>query len=438
MKRTPSSSGNAASALWIGVLTVTLVMAFAGMGLAQDQEEGESLGDLETQETASMREATYKELAKAQEAAEAENYSEARRILDKLSDEDLNDYEKAQLLNLSAYIYYAQDRYPQAIAAYDELLKQPGLPEALKTSTVYTLSQLTFSQEQWEKSINLLEWWMTLTSEESRTAYEMMAQAYYQMGRYDEALQPAYRAIELTKQSGEPVAENSYLLLRVLHYENGQYQQVAQVLHELINRWPKKQYWMQLASIYGEMENQRKQLNTLELAYLQGYLTSETEILSLVGLLLNEDLYMRAGKILEKGLEDGTVTSDLDHWRLLSQAWTMAQESDRAIPALARASELSSDGKMDLILAQTYMNLGRWTDAVASALRAMTKGGLARPDQAQVMLGQALFELARFDEARAAFEAAQSDRRSRQLAAQWIVYIENEKDRRAQLAAALE
>jgi tetratricopeptide (TPR) repeat protein len=279
---------------------------------------------------------------------------------------------------------------------------------------------------------------MTLTSEESRTAYEMMAQAYYQMGRYDEALEPAYRAIELTKQAGEPVNENSYLLLRLLHYENGQYQQVAEILHELIRLWPKKEYWMQLASIYGEMENQRKQLNTLELAYLQGYLTSETEILSLVGLLLNEDLYMRAGKILEKGLDDGTVTSDLDHWRLLSQSWTMAQESDRAIPALARASELSSDGKMDLILAQTYMNLGRWTDAVASALRAMTKGGLARPDQAQVMLGQALFELARFDEARAAFEAAQSDRRSRQLAAQWIVYIENEKDRRAQLAAALE
>jgi tetratricopeptide (TPR) repeat protein len=436
MKRTSRTSGNAAPTFWIGILAVTLVMAFASTGLAQEEEE--SLGDLETQETASMREATYKELAKAQEAAEAEDYSEARRVLDKLSKEELNDYERAQLLNLSAYIYYAQDKLPQAISAYDQLLQQPGLPEALRVSTVYTLSQLNFAQEQWEKSINLLEWWMRLTSEESRTAYEMMAQAYYQMEQYEEALQPAYKAIELTKQAGEPVSEHSYLLLRVLHYENGEYQQVARVLHELISRWPKKQYWIQLASIYGEMENQRKQLNTLELAHLQGFLTTESEVLTLVGLLLNEDLYMRAGKVLEKSLDDGTVSSNLDHWRLLSQAWTMAQESDRAIPALTRASELSSDGKMDLILAQTYMNLGRWDDAVSAARTAMRKGGLNRPDQAQVMLGQALFELAQFDEARAAFEAAQSDRRSRQMAAQWIVYIENEKDRRAQLAAALE
>ena len=56
----------------------------------------------------------------------------------------------------------------------------------------------------------------------------------------------------------------------------------------------------------------------------------------------------------------------------------------------------------------------------------------------QVMLGQALFYLENFDEAQAAFAAAQSDRRSRQLAAQWISYIESEKDRIAQLAAALE
>jgi len=421
----------------IGILVVGLLMLFAVTGMAQEQEE-ELLGDLETQETASMRESTYKELAKAQEAAEAENYSEALRILDKLGEEDLNDYEKAQLLNLSAYIFYAQDQFDRAIASYEELLKQPDLPEALKTSTVYTLSQLYFSQEEWQKSINTLKWWTSLTGEESRTAYEMMAQAHYQLEQYREALQPAYRAIELTEQAGEPVKEHSYLLLRVLHYELKEYARVADILQELISRWPKKQYWMQLASIYGEMEDQRKQLNTLELAYLQGFLTSETEVLSLVGLLLNNDLYLRAGKILEEELEKGVISSNLDHWRLLSQAWTMAHESGKAIPALKRASELSSNGKMDIILAQTYMNLGRWADAVAAVQSALRKGGLDRTDQAQVMLGQALFELERFDEARAAFEAAQSDRRSRQLAAQWINYIDSEKDRRAQLAAALE
>ena len=385
-----------------------------------------------------MRETTYKELAKAQEAAEAENYTEAIQALDKLSKQELNNYERSQQLNLYAYIYYAQDKVSKAISTYEQLLNQPDLPEALQTSTVYTLSQLHFSQENWQASINMLERWMRLTKEDNKTAYEMMAQAYYQLEQYKKALRPAWKVIELTQAAGEPVKEQSYLLLRVLHYEMEEYQQVVDILEELIKLFPKKQYWMQLASIYGELDNQKKQLAVLELAYLQDFLTTENEILTLASLLLNNDLYVRAGKILSKGLDDGVITSTLEHWRLLSQAWTMAQENEKAIPALTRAAELSSDGKLDVILAQTYMNLNRWDDSINTVRRAISKGGLNRVDQAQVMLGQALFELDRFDEARAAFLAAQADQRSRQLAAQWINYIDSEEDRRAQLAAALE
>lgn len=419
------------------LLLVLLALAVASVGLAQEDEQ-QSLGDLETQETASMRESTYKELAKAQEAAEAENYSLAVQTLEKLGKEDLNNYERCQLLNLSAYVYYAQGQIPKAISAYEQLLVQPELPEALETSTLYTLTQLYFSREQWQKSIDMLQRWLDKTKEPSIQAYEMMAQAYYQQQKYREALRPAWKVIELTQAAGEAPRENSYLLLRVLNYELKQYDQVIDVLQELIARWPKKQYWIQLAGLYGEVENQKKQLNTLELAYLQGYLTNESEILSLISLLLNNEIYFRAGKILAKALDDGTVSPTLEHWRLLSQAWTMAQENERAIPALEHAAELSNDGKMDAILAQTYMNLGRWEDAAAAARTALSKGGVSRPDQVQVMLGQAYFELERFDAAREAFTAAQADQRSRQLAAQWLNYIDSEEDRRAQLAAALE
>jgi tetratricopeptide (TPR) repeat protein len=420
------------------IAAVLLPLFLNATEVAAQESDEQHLGDLATQETASMRETTYKELAKAQEAAEAGKYGEATQTLDKLGKEELNHYERSQLLNLYAYIYYAQDQVPKAIGTYEQLLNQPELPEALQTSTVYTLSQLYFSQEAWEKSIAMLERWMTLTNEDNKTAYEMMAQAYYQLGEYKKALRPARKVIELTQAAGEPIKEQSYLLLRVLYYEAGEYQQVIDILEELIKLFPKKQYWMQLASIYGEIDDQEKQLNTLELAYLQGFLTTESEILTLASLLLNNELYLRAGRILSRHLDDGVITSTLDHWRLLAQAWTMAHENEKAIPALIRAAELSPDGNLDVILAQTYMNLNRWEDAVSSVRRAISKGGLNRADQAQVMLGQALFELERFAEAREAFQAAQSDQRSRQLAAQWINYIDSEEDRRAQLAAALE
>ncbi len=418
-------------------LVAALGLVAVGPALAQEEEE-QTLGEMETQETASMREATYKELAKAQEAADAEDYAEAARVLDKLGKQDLNDYERAQLLNLRAYIYYAQDNYAGAIQSYERLFEQPGLPEALRTSTAYTLAQLYFSQENWQKSIDMINTWMSMTDEPTLTAYELMAQAYYQRGDYRKAIDPAKRVIEMTKQAGEPVKEHSYLLLRVLYYELEEYDQVAAILHELIRHNPKKQYWMQLAGIYGEIGNEKKQISTLELAYLQGYLEQEPELLTLAGLLLQNDLPYKAGRILKKGIDDGIISSTYEHWRLLSQAWTLAQEDELAVPALTRAAELSDDGELDIILGQAYMNLEQW-DAAAQAIRnGLRKGGLDRPDQAQVMLGQALFNMDSFDEASRAFEAAQADRRSRQLAAQWLNYIESEKDRRAQLAAALE
>jgi len=431
------SKGRETGLALVLVLVLISIIWSAPEARAQDDDE-KNLGDLATRETASMREATYKDLAKAQEAAEAEKFTEATQTLDKLGQEELNNYERAQMLNLYAYIYYAQNRVPKAISTYEQLLNQPELPEALQTSTVYTLSQLHFSQENWQRSIDMLERWMRLTNEDNKTAFEMMAQAYYQLELYNKALGPAWKVISLTQAAGEPIKERSYLLLRVLHYELKEYEQVVDILEDLIKLFPKKQYWMQLASIYGEVDDQQKQLNVLELAYLQGFLTTENEILTLASLLLNNDLYIRAGKILSQGIDDGVITSTLEHWRLLAQAWTMAQENERAIPALDRASELSPDGKLDVILAQTYINLNRWDEAINTIRRAVSKGGLSRPDQAQVMLGQALFEMERFDEARQAFLVAQSDQRSRQLSAQWINYIDSEEDRRAQLAAALE
>jgi tetratricopeptide (TPR) repeat protein len=426
---------------WGGFVVIALAMFVLTAGTtslpAKEQEE-ERLGDLQTEETASMRESTYKELAKAQEASEAENYSEAIRILDKLSEDELNSYESSQALNLYAYIYYSQDNYPKAIQTYERLLDQPDLPEALQTATVYTLSQLYFTTENWAKAIDMLKRWIALGGEAKAQTYELIAQAHYQLGDYRNALQPARQVIEMTAQSGKPVKENSYLLLRVLHYELEDNNQVAAVLQELIKRFPKKQYWMQLVGIYGELGNEKKQIATLELAYLQGYLDTETEVLTLAGLLLQNDVPYKAGKILKKGIDDGVISSTYDHWRLLSQAWTLAQEDALAIPALQRAAQLTEDGELDIILGQTYMNLDRWSDAAQAVRTAIRKGGIDRVDQAQVMLGQALFNMNAFDEARTAFQAAQTDARSRKLAGRWLAYVDNEQQRLAQLAAALE
>ena len=57
-------------------------------------------------------------------------------------------------------------------------------------------------------------------------------------------------------------------------------------------------------------------------------------------------------------------------------------------------------------------------------------GSLKRDDQANIMLGMALFNQKRLEQARRAFERAQRDNRSRRAATQWINYVDSEIKRR--------
>jgi tetratricopeptide (TPR) repeat protein len=422
--------------LGIVALAIAGLALVATPGLAQDQEE---LGDVKTREASSMSEEVYKELANAQEKIKENDYAEALKRLDKLRDNDeLNSYERAQVWNLYAFIYHAQDNYPKAIDVFKRILDEEGIDQALEAGTLYSLAVLSYATEEWRQVISMINRWIALTSESKPQAHELLAEAHFQLEEYREVIPQIRKVIELRRASGEEVAERSYLLMRAAYLELEDFVQVAAILEELISLYPKNTYWMQLAGTYGEAGQEKKQLNVLELAYYQGYLDSEQELLLLAGLLLRNDLPLRAGKVLQKGLDEGVLEPTLENWRLLSQAWTLAYENRKAIPALIQATKLSEDGELDIVLGQTYFNVEEWESAAQSLRAGIRKGGLRRQDLAYVMLGQVLFTLEAYQDSREAFEKAQRDSRSRQLAAQWLVYIDNELDRKSKLQEALE
>ena len=401
------------------------------------QEKGGETTKKKFRQAASMREWVYKELGQAQEKAQAGEFSEALALLDKLTSKKLNSYERSQGWNLYAFIHYSQNQYPKAIEAYKKLLDEEAVIQPVKTSTIYSLSQLYFATEQWRPAIERLNEWLELTSDAKPRQYELLAQAHYQLEEYREALVPLKKAISLRQAAGEQISEKNYLFLRAIYFELDEIDEVIGVLEDLILHYPNESYWMQLAGIYGQKGEDDKRLAMLELAYLQGFLDTESEVLALVGLMLSSDLPYRAGKVLEKGLADGVISPTMKHWRLLSEAWLLAREDQKAIPTLIKAAGLSEDGELDVLLAQSYMNIGEWEKAAEAARKGIEKGGLNREDQAYTMLGQALFHQKAYAESRNAFEQAGRDDRSRQLASQWLQYVESEVSRQAEVEAAL-
>ena len=81
-------------------------------------------------------------------------------------------------------------------------------------------------------------------------------------------------------------------------------------------------------------------------------------------------------------------------------------------------------------LAQAHINLENWRDAADAIRQALKAGGLKRTDQANIMLGMALFNQKQLEQARRAFERAAADERSARAASQWINYVESEIKRR--------
>ncbi len=410
-----------------------------GTALAQGTQaaEGQSSANQETRKTPAMRERVYQRLSEAQACAEMDDIACAMELLTEVREmQGLNSYEIAQLWNFYAFIYIGQDNFREAIRSYEMVLEQADLPLGMETATRYTLCQLYFQQERYRDSLNMLDSWFAIT-DMPNPAYILKAQIFYSLEEFANGIPAVLDGINAAQEMGRPLQENWYRLLNVFYYELEDYPNVIGTLRTLIESWSKREYFIQLSAMYGQEGDDLRQLALWETAYEAGWLSRSNELVQLAQLLLGADIPVKAAQIMADGLESGAIESTETNWRILAQAWQLAQEDELAIPAMIRAADLTENGEVNLRLAQSYQNLARYDECVDAAREAISKGDLRREDQANMILGACLFELKEYGQARTAFQTAAEDNRSASGARSWIDYVNIEEDRERQLAAAL-
>lgn len=428
-----------AATLTFTLALISVVVPETGqVAYAQDDEKRDPTEGRQTKKTPAMREKVYKRLAAAQEAMEAKDMATAQKELQALRNEkDLKPYEAAQMWNFYAYLYVEQDNYPQAIKAYEQVLAQPDLPEAMERSTKYGLAQLYISQEQYKEGAAMLEEWLKDATKPPANAYMMLAQAYYQMKDFKTALPRAQRAVAIEQEAGNQVREQWWLVMRSLYYELNDIPKVAEVLELLVRQYPKKEYWTMLSAMYSELDQPKKQLNTLELAYRQNMLDRDQELVMMAQLLLQAEVPWKASQVLQKGFDDGVVKKNVTNYRLLAQAYQLAQEDEKALSPLSEAARRDDDGELQVRLAQSHLNLNNYREAIKAARAGLKKGGVKRPDNARIIIGMALYELKEYEAAKREFRLAARDERSERTANQWSQFLDKEIERRDQLRRAL-
>ncbi|MDX2418336.1 MAG: tetratricopeptide repeat protein [Xanthomonadales bacterium] len=358
-------SANSRRRTWLlPTFTALLSMMLASTAVAQENKK-----ERKTKETVAMSQQVYESLVEIQEFVEADDFQPALKKINELQTgkKKMSPYETAQIWNLQAYTYYLMEDYPKSIAAYEKVLQQPELPEALQQSTLKTLAQLHFTVEDYDKALETINRLMAAIAEPSADIYMLKGQAYFQMGQYDNALEPIKTAIDMNRSQGKVPKENWLLLLRVIYWEMKDFPNMLIVIQELIQEYPKDTYVLTLAGVYSELGDTKKQLALTEALYEKGYISGKQHAINLGNLYLLHGMPYKAAILLEKEMAAGNVEENTRNLRLLSQSWYSARNDRKAIPPLVKAAASGEDSELYMRLAQSYLNLEMWNEAAAAA-----------------------------------------------------------------------
>ncbi len=417
--------------LWLLVVPLAASILFSSLAVAAPKKEGDKR---KSKVTVAMSQPVFEKLQEGQELVDAKDYAGALDLMQRMRKKrkKLSVYESAQVWNLTAYVYYLQEDYKQATVAYRTLLEQGELPEALIQSTLKTLAQLYFSNEQYRKALSTINELIAATESPAADVYMLVGQAHFQLKEYELALEPIKKAIGMFRDQGRNPKENWLLLLRVIYHQLQDYPNMLVVLKEMITLYPKDQYLRTLAGVYSELEDTEKQLAIMESLYEKDLIKSPAQIVNVANLYMLHGVPYKAAKLLDNEINNTKrVEGTARHYRMLSQAWYQSREDEKAILPMTRAAEMADDGELYVRLAQAHMNLDHYPEAAKAIKDALKKGGVKRRDTANVMLGMALFNQDKLKQARSAFQVARKDKRSQKVAGQWIKYVDSELEREA-------
>jgi len=423
--------------LKLGVLLLAGSLAF-GSAAAQSQRADKN-DKTKTKQAQAVSKEVYERIQKAQEMVDAEEYKGALKIIRNLYNPDkLSEYEQANVLNYLGFIHYNMENMPEAISTYKKLLAIPSLEPQMAKQTTFTLAQLLTVEERYRDALNTLDKWFTLETNPGPQPFILKAQIHYHLNEFKAMVKPIETGMEVARSRNLPVKEDWWGLLNYAYFQQENYKKVRDIQKLLLETWPKKRYWLSLAGAFTELGQDEKLIYAYDAAFTQDMLEKGTEFVTMSQLYLQAEVPYKAATLLQQKIDAGIVPKNEKNYRLLSQSWMLAMEDAKAIPPLKAAAALAKNGEVDARLANTYLNIGEYSDCVTSAKTAIRKGGLKSPDNIQISLGMCLYNLHRYSASKAAFREAAKTPRSQRTSGQWIRVIDAEVERNRQIRLAEE
>lgn len=366
---------------------------------------------------------TGKRLEKVQALAKEKDFEGALAELEEIQQSDnLNPYERAKLWEARAGLHLAMEKYDLIPEDLQKALAENALSKSERLNAQYNLAQSLFMNERFSESADAFAAWAAEAETQTPEQQFLIASSFGQAKRFDEALPYAKKAIE----GNDKAPESWYTLLASLHYELKQNEELAAVLTELTQKYPKKDHFLQLSQTYSDLGQKQKALQALEAADSKGMLSDEQEYTGLALLYMQTGNAKKGAAVLEKQMKAGKVERSAENLNALARCYIGAKDGAKAAATLEEAGEEVA-GQTYLDLARLEASQGQWEKARDAAARAVVKGGLKTPGEAHLVLGVAHYNTKRKDAALISLNEAKKNPAIASCAEEWIRAVKGGK-----------
>lgn len=329
-------------------------------------------------------------LNRMSEAMEREQFDRVIELGRSILDNDrANAYDRSIALQFMGSAYIEKDDYLAALEHFQGAVDAGGLPNNSHFQLMYQVAQLHMAEEQYEQALTAVDRFLSESGSSRPEHKALRGNILYRMDRFPEAVQTLSEAIAA---SDEPHSSWQQLLMASLA-EMDQPQEAARIAEGIVQRNPEdKSAVMNLAAIYVQADMYDKAAEVLDAARARGLLTEARDYQQLYRLYMNiEGRELTAVQIIDEGLERGVLTPNHEVLNLKAQAYYFSDRPNEAIEAYREAAKYADNGETSLNLARVLFNEDRFDEAKTAAREALDKGGLRRPGDAWIIIGNAEF-----------------------------------------------
>lgn len=336
-------------------------------------------------------------------------------------------FEEYKVNEIVAYIAVNLQDGATAAKAWEATLDSGQLSPAEKKQRLDQLTKVYYGSKNYNKAIQYGQRYTKEIGADTEIQL-LIAQSHYLQQDYPQTIDATQALIRTANQSGQTVKKEWLDLLMDSQMKAGKDADAQATLEQLLAKYPSPLYWNNMF-IYVQNQggnSDRKNLEVYRLKMLTNSL-KDSDYVDMAQLALALGFPGDAKTVLDKGFANkvlGTGTQKDRETRLLNLANENSAKDKKGLAAFEKEAVADANGEADLKLGEAYESYGEHEKAIEIIKRAIKKGGLKSPDEAQLQLGIALYNAKRTSEAIAAFKAVPADSKLGSIARLWIIYAQ--------------